>query len=160
MKKGFTLMELLIVMVIVTIFVTIALPKYKAAMERGRGMEAIANAQAVSDAINTYYIVHENSNGNKSSLCQYALGSNNCQTLDNGAAALARNTFFDLPDISVEGDKITVSVARNGLSEDKTYTIFFVSQNGEVIERYCTGYQAYCNILGAGKTRSGGGWNF
>jgi prepilin-type N-terminal cleavage/methylation domain-containing protein len=41
MKKGFTLIELLIVMVVVAVLVTVTAPKYKVAMEKGRGLEGI-----------------------------------------------------------------------------------------------------------------------
>ena len=50
MKRGFTLIELLIVMVVVSILVTVALPAYKTSMEKGRALEAMANAAAVSEA--------------------------------------------------------------------------------------------------------------
>ena len=60
MKKGFTLIELLIVMVIVGTLVAIALPKYQAALERGRAQEAFANLKAASELINTYYVLSDN----------------------------------------------------------------------------------------------------
>ena len=60
MKKGFTLIELLIVMVLVGILVTIALPKYRASMERGRATEGITNLKAASDAVNAQYIIDGN----------------------------------------------------------------------------------------------------
>ena len=61
MKRGFTLIELLVVMIIVGVLVTIALPKYRASLERGRAMEGMANLRAASDWINTQYILHGNS---------------------------------------------------------------------------------------------------
>ena len=56
MKKGFTLIELLVVMVVVTVLVTVALPKYKVAMEKGRGLEGFRNAAALSDGLNAFYV--------------------------------------------------------------------------------------------------------
>ena len=69
MKKGFTLIELLVIMVIVTILVTIALPKYKTAMEKGRALEGIANAASWSEAVNAYYVRNYNSYGCDSESC-------------------------------------------------------------------------------------------
>ena len=60
MKKGFTLIELLIVMVVVGVLVTVSLPKYRASMERGRAMEAIANLRAASDFVNAQYVMDGN----------------------------------------------------------------------------------------------------
>ena len=50
-------------MVVVTILVTVALPAYKTSMEKGRATEGIANAAAVSEAMNAFYIRNGNSYG-------------------------------------------------------------------------------------------------
>ena len=60
MNKGFTLVELLIVIVIVGILVTIAMPKYQAAMECGRAQEGLANLKAASEVINAQYVLDGN----------------------------------------------------------------------------------------------------
>ena len=156
-------MELLIVMVIVTVLVTIAVPKYKATMERGRGMEAINNAQAVSDAVNAHYIQnYTGSYASKEDLCLYAVGSSNCRNVmaGSGMAHVTHSDFFTHPEITIEGGKAIVSLERNGSNEAKKYTIIFVNKDGETAERYCTGNQTYCNVLGASRNRSGGGWSF
>ena len=59
-NRGFTLIELLIVMVVVGVLVTVSLPKYRASMERGRAMEAIANLRAASDFVNAQYVMDGN----------------------------------------------------------------------------------------------------
>ena len=51
MKKRFTLIELLIVMVIVGTLVTVALPKYQRALERGRALEGLRNVQYVAEYV-------------------------------------------------------------------------------------------------------------
>ena len=58
MKRGFTLIELLIVMVIVVVLVTVALPKYNAALERARAQEGISNIKAAVDVLNTRYVMN------------------------------------------------------------------------------------------------------
>lgn len=56
MKQGFTLIELLIVMVIVGTLVTVALPKYQVALERGRALEGIRNVQYVAEYVNAKHM--------------------------------------------------------------------------------------------------------
>ncbi len=60
MKKAFTLIELLIVMVIVGVLFAIALPKYQNTVERGRALEGLSNVRAVGEYLSTQCIINGN----------------------------------------------------------------------------------------------------
>ncbi len=146
MRKGFTLVELLIVMIIVTVLVTMAFPKFKIAMERGRGLEVIATAAAISEALNTEYVRNANTYGETATVPAYA-------TITKGEGRYSY--YVTGPDLD---GNVTVNVTR--LLTKNPYEIAFVNRGGETVERYCTGNQAYCKALGATGPRSVGGWNF
>lgn len=141
MKKGFTLIELLIVMVIVSLLVTVGLPAYKTSMEKGRGLEGMANAQAVTDAVNTYYVKNGNSYGTDiNTLKAFALGD-----LENGGAAgTTQSKYFNEPTISGTSVTVTVTIARS----TGAYTLTYTSSNGMLTSRTCTGNTRYCKALG------------
>ena len=146
--KGFTLVELLIVVVIIGVLVTVALPKYKVALEKGRATEGVANAHAVSEAVNAYYIQNYNSYGTTAQLCTYALGNADCTEGSRGNANITNNKFFTYPDISLSNNGVaTVTVSRR-LTGTKRYTVTITNQDGVITNVTCTGYQPYCNILG------------
>lgn len=160
MKKAFTLIELLVVMVIVGLMVTMALAKYKSAIEKGRGLQGVSDAAAISDAVNAYYIKKMNNYGDSwHALCVYATGDTECYTGSSiqGVAPVTAAKYFTYT-ISLDGSTVTVQASRS--LGAKSYAISFVNQNGEVTERYCTGYQHYCQGLGAVTARTGGGWKF
>lgn len=71
-RKGFTLTELLIVMVIVGVLATIAIPKYRTTLEHGRAVEGINNLKAASDAINAHYVLNENNYKNHAAVTDNA----------------------------------------------------------------------------------------
>lgn len=134
-RGGFTLIELLIVMVVVGILVTVALPKYKAALEKGRGLEGVANASAVSEAVNAYYVKNDNSySGDVADFAE--------------VAGITQTKNFNAPTISLNGGVVTVRLARNTGS----YTIVFANSGGEVTSRSCEGNLRYCKALGASQS--------
>ncbi|MCQ2410959.1 MAG: prepilin-type N-terminal cleavage/methylation domain-containing protein [Elusimicrobiaceae bacterium] len=56
MKKGFTLIEVLVVVIIVTVLTTVAVPKYMRSIERSRAVEAMTNIKALNEAVYAYSV--------------------------------------------------------------------------------------------------------
>ena len=54
-KNGFTLVEVLTVVVIIGVLTSMALPMYTRAIERSRATEAMADIKAMNDSIYAYY---------------------------------------------------------------------------------------------------------
>ena len=157
LKKGFTLIELLIVMVIVAILVTIALPQYKVAMEKGRVLEALHNAQGLSDAANAYYVQNGNNYGGDNACAYAARLAPTTNSVDAARARMFKPLTAENSWCTYSTDAsgtVTITIERNS---DKTpYKIMYVNQGGEVTKRYCTtwkstwtGVQRYCNAFGA-----------
>ena len=128
MKKGFTLVELLIVMVIVGTLITIALPKYQAAMERGRAQEAFANLKAASDILNTYFVL----NGNSYDGAATALTDSGGYFVE--TETFTKGTRFSSPVLlSPDGGFQRIVVIREG----NEYTLYAHSRVGELKEIVC-----------------------
>ena len=130
-KNGFTLVELLIVMVIVAVLIVIALPQYKVAMEKGRAMEGVHNAQAMSDAANVAYIKNYNA---------YP------ETIDANLYAGTQSKFFTVSATKKSDSELEVQAVRKDLGTN-SYTISFTNQNGEVTSRSCSGNTRYCKAI-------------
>lgn len=58
-KKGFTLVELMMVVLIIGILVTIAVPNYSNAVERSKGSMAFSNIKTIRKAMLNYYSEYE-----------------------------------------------------------------------------------------------------
>lgn len=54
MKKGFTLLELMIVVIIIGVLAAIAIPTYTGTVEKARAAEAIANMAGIKSALLIY----------------------------------------------------------------------------------------------------------
>ncbi len=135
-KKGFTLIELLIVMVIVAVMITVALPQYKVAMEKGRAMEGLHNVQAMSEAANVAYIKNYNAYPSE---------------VDNNLYAGTQSKFFNISVNRKSASELDVNAVRSNLG-DNGYTISFTNKDGEITTRSCSSSsnmgQRYCKTLG------------
>ena len=58
-KKGFTLMEMLIVIAIIAILIAIAIPTFTAALEKSRQKTDLANARALKSLVVAQYMAAE-----------------------------------------------------------------------------------------------------
>ena len=56
MKQGFTLVELLVVVLIIGILSSVALPQYQKAVKKARGTEALTLMKSFANAMNMYYL--------------------------------------------------------------------------------------------------------
>lgn len=159
MKKGFTLIELIIVMVVVGVLVTVALPKYNASLERGRALEAITNLKIASDYINTRYVM----NGNAYNASSTFADSNGNFLKDTPSAGKTESRidflpshYFSLPKlVSINDGVLTIRSVRDG----NDYQLTAISQNGDLREITCTkpeggadDYETLCANIGMEKT--------
>jgi len=62
-KKGFTLMEMLIVIAIIAILIAIAIPTFTAALEKSRQKTDLANARALKSLVVSQYMSAESTPG-------------------------------------------------------------------------------------------------
>ena len=62
-KKGFTLMEMLIVIAIIAILIAIAIPTFTAALEKSRQKTDLANARALKSLVVAQYMASDEGEG-------------------------------------------------------------------------------------------------
>ena len=60
MKKGFTLIEMLVVVLIIGVLAAIAVPQYEASIEKSRVAEALVMMKSISDAEQRYFQANPN----------------------------------------------------------------------------------------------------
>ena len=120
--KGFTLVELLIVVVIVGVLVAVALPKYQRSVERGRAMLGVANLRAATDYANARYLVK---GAYPSSIPEDTI--------------VANDFFEDLTITETPSSRMyAISMARKS-SSGWNYTLVSQSIDGEIVNSMCTG---------------------
>lgn len=68
MKKGFTLIEMLVVVLIIGVLAAVALPSYETAIEKTRVSEALVTAKAIVDAEARFF----QANPNATRVCDHA----------------------------------------------------------------------------------------
>jgi len=67
-KKGFTLLEVLIVVIIIGILAAIALPQYSATIEKSKSAEAVMNIGSLRTAVDRYWYQNGETNPTNTSI--------------------------------------------------------------------------------------------
>ena len=134
-EDGFTLVELLVVMLILGILAAIAIPAFFSQRDKGYDSDAKANVRTVQTAIETY-------------------------ATDNGGAYTGA-TETNLADIEGTINDIAAEVELNPAPGADTYTIVGTSDSGTTfsVSRAATGDLTYtCSAGGDGGCPTGGDW--
>lgn len=117
MKRGFTLLEMLIVIVIIGILAGLAIPKYQKSLEYSKGTEAIANLNILRGAELRYW-------------GEYGFETSNLNHLDVENPNLNATYFNYLTtavDGDINGDFTFIAIREGGIYDGDNITI---DQNG------------------------------
>ncbi|MEY6520800.1 pilin [Neisseria gonorrhoeae] len=120
LQKGFTLIELMIVIAIVGILAAVALPAYQDYTARAQVSEAILLAEGQKSAVTEYYL------------------NNGEWPADNGAAGVASSSSIKgkyVKEVKVENGVVTAKMASSGVNKEiqgKKLSLWARRENGSV----------------------------
>ncbi len=129
MTQGFTLVELLVVVLIIGILTAIALPEYTLSVERSRSAEAMINGKAIMDAMARHKQMYPGATVfHYSQIADLTMtgGVNNQTTWNSQNQFKTKNFFYQLG-----SDEVTMKRCNNGNcgTNGELYTITFKYNN-------------------------------
>ncbi len=128
-KKGFTLVELMIVVVIMAILVAVAVPIYSAVTKNARTKTCLANQREIQSQFNNNQMsgILKLATGDKYTLTTNDEGDGGdwASTAGNDETAVIAELFQEVPYCPVEGNVIEVSITKANLtgSESESFKI-------------------------------------
>ncbi|HGP7195294.1 TPA: pilin [Neisseria meningitidis] len=120
LQKGFTLIELMIVIAIVGILAAVALPAYQDYTARAQVSEAILLAEGQKSAVTEYYLNHGEWPGNNS---------------DAGVASSSKIKGKYVKEVKVKNGVVTATMLSSGVNKeikDKKLSLWAKRQDGSV----------------------------
>ena len=137
-KKGFTLVELMIVVVIMAILVAVAVPIFSAVTKNARTKTCLANQREIQSQFNNNQMsgILTLATGDKYTLTTNSEGDGGDWAAAGGAGAndetaVIEELFQEVPYCPVEGNVIEVNITKANLSGSETESF--------KIETVCTG---------------------
>jgi len=123
-KKGFTLVELMIVVVIMAILVAVAVPIYSAVTKNARTKTCLANQREIQSQFNNNQMsgILTLAAGDKYTLTTNSEGDGGdwASVAGNDETAVIAELFQEVPYCPVEGNVIEVTITKANLSGSET----------------------------------------
>lgn len=146
-RKGFTLIEMLVVVLIIGILAAVALPQYFKAVEKSRATEALSVLGSIAAAEERYRL-STSDNVYTQSFEDFDISFTNANGSDASGNQLATKNFH----ITLSGTNASAAVVAerqgNGGNEASTYTITRVYRTGAVTCSDSTNTSGICRSLG------------
>ncbi len=120
-KRGFTLMELLMVVVIIGLLTSMAVPMYKRSVEKSRVTEALSNIQAITKSEHDFYLTKSRYSKNFSDL--------DIRLLDKDGNEVNNDTL--------EGTYYTYELLDTGIAADRNNSEYTLYKDYESNNIYC-----------------------
>jgi prepilin-type N-terminal cleavage/methylation domain-containing protein len=132
-NKGFTLLEIIIVIIIIGVLASLALPRFFATVEYSRSTEALNSISALRQSLERCYL-QNNGDYSAPTACNNGDG-----TLDIADPGLSPNAHFTYAITDQSATDYTITALRNGVDNGDGTSTIVVAQTGGSITRTGTG---------------------
>lgn len=139
-KKGFTLLELLIVILIISILAAIAVPQYQKAVNKSRLAEAVLFSKNLENTVR--YLANKDVSGQGKEIADFF----NLKGASWDEAGLKYSTHIHSLDVSCQDSECVLNVyyPKTGTP---VYTLTFTAQKDQEVSKTCQGPDYICNSL-------------
>ncbi len=131
-EKGFTLVELLVVIVILGVLVGIGVPTYRGFIDRSHEAATLAELQAVSMAIKYYFIEHDDKPFDLSELGRY-LGDEDFTVDETGVVKYLDYILMKVPEQDYISAEISDSNSKRKNERKKAWIYIDENRRGEIV---------------------------
>lgn len=125
-KRGFTLLEILIVFIIIAVLFSIALPQYAKTLEKARSTEAIINIFSIKNVLDAYRYENE------LDLTGATLpidGSRGTLNIDNPNAIINKLYTYEISDFGSSAGSRSYKITATREINDKTFMVIWVQED-------------------------------